>query len=40
MDGVPVSYSFDYGPTKAGQTAGMNSLRRALTQVRQGNLPK
>jgi RHS repeat-associated protein len=40
MDGVPVSYSFDYGPDKAGQTAGMNALRRALTQVRQGNLPK
>ena len=40
MDGVPVSYSFDYGPDRAGQTAGMNALRRALTQVRQGNLPK
>jgi RHS repeat-associated protein len=40
MEGVPVSYSFDYGPDKAGQTAGMNALKRALTQVRQGNLPK
>ncbi|HET9171194.1 MAG TPA: RHS repeat-associated core domain-containing protein [Actinospica sp.] len=40
MEKIPVKYSFDYGPDKAGQTAGMNALRRALTQVRQGNLPK
>lgn len=40
MHDLPVKYSFDYGPDKAGQTAGMNALRRALTQVRQGNLPK
>jgi RHS repeat-associated protein len=40
MKDIPVSYSFDYGADKAGQTAGMNALKRALTQVRQGNLPK
>jgi RHS repeat-associated protein len=38
--GVPVTHSFDYGPDKAGRTAGINSLKRALTQVRNGSLPK
>ncbi len=38
--GIPVTHSFDYGPDKAGRTAGINALRRALTQVRNGNLPK
>lgn len=37
--GTPVSHSFDYGPDKAGQRAGINALKRALTQVRKGNLP-
>jgi hypothetical protein len=40
MKDIPVKYSFDYGADKAGQTAGMKALRKALTQVRQGNLPK
>lgn len=40
FNGVPVSHSFDYGPTTASRTAGMKELHKALTQIRKGNLPK
>ncbi|MFK0116159.1 polymorphic toxin-type HINT domain-containing protein [Streptomyces sp. NPDC090994] len=36
--GVPVTYSFSYGPDRAGRRSGMNALKRGLTAIRRGLL--